>query len=85
MVVCVHGCLVGEMSREMCRRRRKVSRFLYVFLPLATSKSPHHYSNIVDDFYTVILTIRQDCIFPQLSNEFCKAKRMLIVDTVLRF
>ena len=24
-----------------------------------TYKSPHHYSNIVDDFYTVIVTIRQ--------------------------
>ena len=29
-----------------------------------TCKSPHHYRNIVDDFYTAIVTIRQDCIFP---------------------
>ena len=27
-----------------------------------TCKSPHHYNNI-DDFYTVIVTIRQDCLF----------------------
>ena len=38
-------------------------------------QSYHHSSNIVDDFYTVIVTIRQDCIF----NEFCKAKIMLIL------
>ena len=27
-------------------------------------QSHHHSSNIVDDFYTEIVTIRQDCIFP---------------------
>ena len=42
-------------------------------------QSHHHSSNIVGDFYTVIVTIRQDGIFPLLSNEFCKAKIMLIL------